>query len=393
MRILLVSHGPADCNSSQHVFGFARGLTERGHEARVAVVDSVPVGGVDTSRGFAVGCLQTMVKSGARFSDGKSADLLHVWTPREPMRWFAEEYWSVARPKALVVHLEDNEEILWERFTGRPFSEAGRGPGDPPHLVHPRHYRSFLASAQGVTVIHRCLLDLVPGLNAQEMAPVMDFKFLDTKGPDGDLRRKLNLGRKTRVIAYNGNDHPAALADIRMLYDAVEELIHRGRDVALIRTGHVMEANYGGLRFRPGPRCCELGFIPREQIPPVLRLADICVQPGTQDEFNRYRLPSKIPEYLAMGKPLITGQGNIGSELAEKRGAIVLAHMTAPTLAAALESLLENPKEAARMGLRGQAFAQQRFAASEVMPMLESFYRHCIELGLKARESGKGNAP
>ena len=41
------------------------------------------------------------------------------------------------------------------------------------------------------------------------------------------------------------------------------------------------------------------GFVPKARLPRLLALADVLVQPGRAGAFNDYRLPSKLPEFLA----------------------------------------------------------------------------------------------
>ncbi len=63
---------------------------------------------------------------------------------------------------------------------------------------------------------------------------------------------------------------------------------------------------------------------PGSEVPGYLALADAFVQPGAPDEFNRYRLPSKLPEFLAMGRPVILPRCNIGNELSDRENAMLL---------------------------------------------------------------------
>ena len=61
----------------------------------------------------------------------------------------------------------------------------------------------------------------------------------------------------------------------------------------------------------------ELGSVGWREIPGYLALADAFVQPGAADDFNRYRLPSKLPEFLAMGRPVVLPDCNIGHDLVD----------------------------------------------------------------------------
>ncbi|MEY4482669.1 MAG: hypothetical protein RL693_121, partial [Verrucomicrobiota bacterium] len=192
------------------------------------------------------------------------------------------------------------------------------------------------------------------------------------------IRAELDIPPDAQIIVFNGNDHAAVALDIRQLYEAVEILLERGRNVILIRTGHALPANYEGLQFCPGPRCIELGFIERERVPDIMSLADVVIQPGNADAFNTFRLPAKVPEYLSMGKPLIMGAVNIGCELAESNSALVLAHLSPVTMANAVEQLLDDYGAAETIASRGKKFARHRFAEATIAPELEAFYEACL---------------
>jgi glycosyltransferase involved in cell wall biosynthesis len=202
----------------------------------------------------------------------------------------------------------------------------------------------------------------------------MDPEFFAAGAGAPDLRHSLGIGAGSAIIVYNGNDHPAVQRDIVSLYMAVDMLIQRGRDVVFVRTGNVLPDYHEGLGFRPGSRCIELGFVKRELIPGLMRLATLAIQPGDADDFNAYRLPAKLPEYLTLGKPIVTGNGNIGPELEAANCATVLPRMTSQAMADAAEWILDHPAEAEAMGARGRAFALKRFSADAVVSGLEAFY-------------------
>lgn len=381
MNLLFVNYGQADNNSACHIRGHARGLAARGHDVCVCVAKSVPDGAFEPCEGFRMASQRTVLRQGPGFANPSKTDVLHVWTPRETVRQFVEKFTEAWGFRALVIHLEDNETAIFERFTGRAVEEAARVDQEwPKGLIHPVRHRALFDSAQGVTMVHRCLEPLVPAILPRcELVPVMDFDFFTNVDRSAALRSELGIPPAARVIVFNGNDHAAAALDIRQLYEAVELLIERGRDVLFVRTGHVLPANYEGLQFRPGQRCIEMGFIERERVPLVMGLADVAIQPGDADAFNSFRLPAKIPEYLSMGKPLIMGMANIGGELAESRAACVLPRMSPDAMADAVERLLDDSAGAQALGARGHEFALRRFDGAKVIPGLESFYERCLE--------------
>ena len=87
--------------------------------------------------------------------------------------------------------------------------------------------------------------------------------------------------------------------------------------------------------------------MPWREVPGYLALADAYVQPGAPDDFNRYRLPSKLPEFLAMGRPVILPACNLGDELADGEDALLLREGDALEIAARIEQLLDGPALAA----------------------------------------------
>ncbi len=380
MRVVFSNYGQADNNSAGHIFGFARGLAKRGHEVRVALAKLSPEAEFAEVDGFRIASHRALQQRGPGFDGGQVTDVLHVWTTREIMRRFAAEFSRSWNYRALVIHLEDPEEAIFERFTGITVTDAmGRDQEWPEGLIHPLHHRSFLESAQVVTLVHRCLEPLARlDRPLVELPPVLDFHFFSPAPRDEGLRSRLGVSPSSSVIVYNGNDHAASSADTRALYETVQLLIERGRDMTLVRTGHVQSSNYDGLQFRPGPRCIEPGFIERAHLPAVMRLADVVIQPGDADAFNSFRLPAKIPEYLSIGKPLITSGCNIGAELAEHRAAKVLPVMSSRAMADAVEELLDHPEMAAALGARGREFAMNRFNGDTIIPALEDCYQKCL---------------
>ena len=116
MNILFVNYGGLTSNSLNHIAVFADELTRRGHACLIAIPDSLQAS--DTA-GPSIVSYRSCTKGHDHFPNGKKADIIHAWTPRENVREFCVEYISKHAPRArLLIHLEDNEQLLMERFTG-----------------------------------------------------------------------------------------------------------------------------------------------------------------------------------------------------------------------------------------------------------------------------------
>lgn len=377
---MLINHGALESNSAYHVLGHAAALAAAGHDVCAGMVKGVSDGGFERLGGYRIGTHRTLLRQGAGFSNGAGADVLHVWTPREHVRQFAVAYRERHGAGVLVIHLEDHEQEIFERFTGHAWASASGAAGAwPKGLICPHEGAGFLAQAAGFTVVHKCLELQVPaGARWQELVPVLDTGFFTPPDGASALRQALGIPATASVIGFHGNDHPAVAADIRSLYEAVQILIDRGRDVVLLRTGQVMEGGRDDLPFRRGERCIELGFVDRSRIPGLIGLSSVVIQPGNADAFNAHRLPAKIPEYLLMGKPLIMGRANIAGELAAAGAALILPEVNARTLAGAVDRLLTHPADTAAMAERGRRFAVERFNREPVTAALLAFYLVCL---------------
>jgi glycosyltransferase involved in cell wall biosynthesis len=119
----------------------------------------------------------------------------------------------------------------------------------------------------------------------------------------------------------------------------------------------------------------DLGDVPWREIPGYLALADAYVQPGPPDDFNRYRLPSKLPEFFAMGRPVILPACNLGNELTDGEDALLLRDGTALDIAARIEQLLDDRDLAGRLGRRARQFALERLSWPDNAARLAEFYR------------------
>ncbi len=389
MNILFFCHDNFACNSMGHIAGFAGALRGFGHACAAAIP------GDDRSSAVVLGenppfrpavFSDGWERPGELFPDGRPADVLHVWTPREHVRRAAElcrQHMPAAR---LVVHLEDNEEHLIARFTGEPWDRVRARPDGelaarlPVHLSHPREYRRFLASADGVTGITETLADFVPaGVPFIELWPGVDFTRFHPGPPDPALRTALGIGTREKILCYPGSSHFANGQEMRNLYEAVFLLNERGIACRLIRTGHD-EADFTAS-FAPDKLAryiLHLGFVDRARLPDLLRLADVLVQPGRDDDFNRYRLPSKLPEFLASGRPVLMPRANVGRRVRSGVEALILETGEPAEIADQCRRVFADAALSQRLAAGAVAFARRCFDPVLNARKLAGFYRRLL---------------
>ena len=157
----------------------------------------------------------------------------------------------------------------------------------------------------------------------------------------------------------------------------------------LVRTGKDTREFLEGLAAEDLARfVVDLGFVERERVPGLMRQADVLVQPGEVDDFNRYRLPSKLPEFLATGRPVVLPRANVGRRVRDGREALVLASGEPEKIARQCRRIFSDAALAARLGRGGERFARRRFDPAGNTRRLERFYRRVLSPWRRAWRGG-----
>jgi glycosyltransferase involved in cell wall biosynthesis len=369
VNILFVNYGDFTTNSLNHIGGFARALSAGGHACVVAVPSGMDTLSTVPSPGFTPALYNELLERPAFFPDGRTADVIHAWTPREFVRKFVVSYQRIAaRAARLVVHLEDNEEYLISGYAKRPIMELrSMGFADldavmSDRLPHPLRHRTFLRMADAATVIVRSLREFVPaGVPFSVLEPGVDPQYLRSAAADPALRRELGLRAGEKVVVFTGSNTFANEPEMLELYEAVRTLNQRGTPTRLVRTGFNRPPFLESLTPELKAHVIDLGFIAKARLPRLLALADVLVQPGRPGPFNDYRLPSKLPEYLASGRPVVLPATNIALGMRDGEEAIFLSSGTPDDIADCCERVFGDTALAEALGKKGAAFARKHF--------------------------------
>ena len=386
MNILFVCHNDFASNSMNHIAGFARGLGALGHGCAVAIPDhyAASLETLEPHPPFRpVLFSATWNDVDELFPDRQPADVIHAWTPRENVRRAVARCREAMPTADLVVHLEDNEQHLSEAFakTGhahlRHLSNEELAEKVPLNLAHPRRSLDFLRSADGLTGIIAELADFAPaGVPFVELWPAVDFARYHPGPPDPALRASLGIRPEEKILCYNGNSHFANGAEMQSLYEAVFLLNRRGVPCRLIRTG--LDAADFPRRFPAdelAAHILHLGFVEAARLPALLRLADVLVQPGESNRFNTHRLPSKLPEFLASGRPVLMPRANVGGRVRPGEEALILETGQPGEMADQCQRVFSDAALAERLSAGAAAFARRSFDLETNSQVLARFYR------------------
>ena len=377
-NILIVSHAHFPDNSSIHVHHLANELVKLGLDCVVAVphekntISSIKGNLYSVTQYDEIDNIQDL------FANHQPPDLVHAWTPREHVRNYCYAL-SIRHEFKLVIHLEDNEEQIIERFLKVPLYQWSPEHDHlvPYNLSHPVKYKEFMATADGVTIIIDKLAEFAsPLASTITLYPGVDREEFYPQPKDTNLLKSLGIKDGTTILCYTGNVHLANIDEVRCLYLAVGKRNQAGKPTVLLRTGtdhdvQILDKDQSWIK----KYVIELGWIDRQEMPKILALADVLVQPGKPDKFNDYRFPSKIPEFLAMGKPVIIPDSNIGKVLTHEENALILDSVDENSLPAMIDFIVENPDLSNKLAENALKFVDKKLNWPNSGHQLYSFYK------------------
>jgi glycosyltransferase involved in cell wall biosynthesis len=376
-NILFALYHDFSANSAVHVHNFANQLAALGHCCAVAIPEDADRGAGLGEQNYSVQRFDQVDGEWSRvFANGRSADVVHAWTPRENVRLFCEKLGGFC-DFSLFVHLEDNEELILEVNLGASFKilASSRFAEIPANLSHPTYYRDFIASAAGVTMIMDRLESFVPSETPQLILwPGADDRLFFPRPRNPQLLEQLGIAPGTLVLCYTGNVHSANARDVRSLYLAAAILDREGTPARLIRTGRDFCPFLGPDEEWAHTVSIELGQVPYQEIPTLLSLADALVQPGADNAFNEFRLPGKLPEFFAMGRPVIVPRTNVGRFVRDREEAWVLDKVDALGIVDAVLELRQDKTLSERLAAGAVAFAREHFDWKTNAGTLAAFY-------------------
>jgi glycosyltransferase involved in cell wall biosynthesis len=101
------------------------------------------------------------------------------------------------------------------------------------------------------------------------------------------------------------------------------------------------------------------GFLSREKALAYVRKADVCLSSFYPTPILNSTSPTKIIEYMAMGKPVVANEHPEQSLIIEQSNAGICVPYREIDFSKAVLYLLDHPKEAARMGTKGRKYVEK----------------------------------
>jgi glycosyltransferase involved in cell wall biosynthesis len=194
---------------------------------------------------------------------------------------------------------------------------------------------------------------LIPnGVDLQRFSPNID---------GSQLRKKLGIEGRSIVFALR---HHEPKNGLEYLIRAIPIVAKERDDVVFVIGGdgslmkfHKQLAN--ALEVRD--KVIFTGMIPQDEVPHYYAMSNLTVVPSLQEAFGLV-----VSEAMACGKPTIgTKVGGIPDQIIDGYNGFLVQPRNPREIAEKILSLLNDPKEARRMGMNGRKIVEEKFDANK----------------------------
>ena len=275
--------------------------------------------------------------------------------------------WCIRNDVKFVFWLQDIYSIAINEVLSRKFGFAGSLVG----TWYNRLERRLLRRSHAIVAISD---DFVPQLRSWAV-PDDRVKVIPNWAPLDEItvRPKLNAWSERQKLAESkvilltgtlGFKHNPGL-----FLDLAEHLKPRADvKVAVVSEGPSADHLKTESQRRGLTNLVVFPFQPMSEYSDVLGAGDVLVS-IIEDGAARYSVPSKVLSYLCSGRPLVLSvpQNNLAARTVQDCGAgLVVPPNNAAAFCAAVDHLLDNPREASRMGSAARCYAEKNFRIEDI---------------------------
>ena len=418
LKVLFIGYGDFQYAGVKHVHHFANGLAGLGLQVMVLIpgdsgtaalmaepprFELVPVRFVGP---FLAGATRRVA---TRFAP----EVIHAWTPRNiPARvgWELKQR-TGAR---LVVDYEDDEDmhyqahvqamgkhlspalrrLLWPllkaRLVLKPLLWPMNWKGGQPYVPkHPLTYQLVNRAADAFTAICTPLKERLerewPEKPAYLLYPGADLRRFSPQADGQGVRQRYGLDG-LKVLLYSGTANTTILDSLLQVLERVRArypeatLVHVGNDD--FREEAIAHIERRGLQ----DHVVLTGIVPHREMPCYLAAADVLLQ-HNYDLSNEYRLPAKLPEYLAMGQPVVTFSAGIGRILEDGVDVLKVSTDRPEEMAEKVLRILDDESLSRGLGANARRKAEALFDWSKNARTLARIYEEVLAQPVEAAQA------
>jgi glycosyltransferase involved in cell wall biosynthesis len=171
------------------------------------------------------------------------------------------------------------------------------------------------------------------------------------------------------VVLYYGTFQPHRA---RLLLEVVEVLARKRRDVKFLLIGDIPSPVRDRLLRVSGNRVEMPGFIEHDLLPRYIQKARVCIFP--QDKSLGGRLPAKLLDYMACGRPVVATNVDESFPL-KQSGAGIVTEINAEAMAEAVIRLFDDDRLAEELARKGVEYARKYDWNKMVEDYVELFHQ------------------
>jgi glycosyltransferase involved in cell wall biosynthesis len=181
-----------------------------------------------------------------------------------------------------------------------------------------------------------------------------------------------------RIVLYSGNHGLAQGLEVIL---GAAELLRSSSEIAFLFIGEGVAKSKlkADAQQRGLTNVLFLDPVPRSEMFHYIRTATICLVPLRNLPLFRNALPSKLFEYMALGRPVVaTAVGGVPELVVDGETGLLVPPEDPVALADAIHRLLSDPVLAVQLGMAGAARARARFNVETTARQLAQLYREVL---------------
>lgn len=195
-------------------------------------------------------------------------------------------------------------------------------------------------------------------------------------------------GRK--CMAYMSADVMSLMT--HLTFEALADLVAKGYDAVLVIIGSVPDFEWEALNreleeLGIADRVIFTGRLPLAEALGWVKRADVCLSPFMMDPAHQVATPTKLVEYLAMGRPVVGTVHYDQNEVILGSGAGYVTAFSGKAMAEGVARLFDDPEKAEAMGAKGPAWIKAHRDYAHLADTVEQVYLDLLAKRRQARPS------
>lgn len=218
----------------------------------------------------------------------------------------------------------------------------------------------------------------------RQIYPPIDLNFFHPNVDGNHLRRKLDLENKF-VITHTGTIYGHWMEGFEKYLKAISLIKNDIPALRLVFTGRPT-GNKESLKlliekYSLKDITTNVGYIENfSEIPCYVAMSDILIEPQGHFGYDEYRLPSKLHNYMAAGKPIITFSNGFIKELSDDEVVKVnFLEETSENIAEKIQYLYNNLEYRQKIGKNARMKAEKLFNMEQNTQELINFYQEILQ--------------